>query len=46
MSTLCADVEARLRDGQLQGIEARLNALAAEAERILAGLASSFGAPK
>ena len=46
LSALCADVEARLRDEQLQGIEARLDALAAEAERILAGLAGSYGAPK
>jgi HPt (histidine-containing phosphotransfer) domain-containing protein len=46
LSTLCADVEARLRDEQLQGIEARLDALAAEAERVLGGLAGSYGAPR
>ncbi len=40
LSTLCADVEARLRDGRLEGTEAQLDALAAEAERILAGLSS------
>jgi histidine phosphotransfer protein HptB len=43
LSTLCADVEARLRDERLQGIEAQLDALAAEAERIRAGLASRVG---
>jgi histidine phosphotransfer protein HptB len=43
LSALCADVEERLRDERLQGIEAQLDALAAEAERILAGLASCVG---
>ncbi len=40
LSALCADVEARLRDGRLEGTEAQLDALVAEAERILAGLSS------
>jgi HPt (histidine-containing phosphotransfer) domain-containing protein len=40
LSALCADVEARLRDGRLDGIEAQFDALAAEAARILSGLSS------
>jgi HPt (histidine-containing phosphotransfer) domain-containing protein len=40
LSALCADVEARLRDGQLEGLEAKLDALAAEAARIRSGLSS------
>jgi histidine phosphotransfer protein HptB len=40
LSTLCADVEARLRDGRLEGIETALDLLTAEAERILAGLSA------
>lgn len=43
LSALCADVEARLRDGRLEGIEAQFDALAAEAARILAGLSSRAG---
>lgn len=41
LSALCADVEARLRDQQLQGIEAQLEALPVEAQRILASLSAS-----
>jgi HPt (histidine-containing phosphotransfer) domain-containing protein len=44
LSALCADVEARLRDQQHDGAEARLDALAAEAERILDGLSTAHGA--
>ena len=40
LSALCAEVEARLRDGRLEGIETSLDALPAEGERILAGLSS------
>jgi histidine phosphotransfer protein HptB len=43
LSALCADVEARLRDGQLESIEAQFDALAAEGQRILAGLSSRSG---
>jgi HPt (histidine-containing phosphotransfer) domain-containing protein len=43
LSALCADVEARLRDGHLESIEAQLDALAAEGQRILAGLSSHSG---
>ncbi len=43
LSALCADVEARLRDQRLDGIEAQLDALAVEARRILAGLSESHG---
>jgi HPt (histidine-containing phosphotransfer) domain-containing protein len=46
LATLCADVEARVRDQQLQGIEAQCDALADEAARILAGLSGSYGAPR
>jgi histidine phosphotransfer protein HptB len=40
LSTACAEVEARLRDGRLEGIETQLDLLTAESERILAGLSS------
>jgi HPt (histidine-containing phosphotransfer) domain-containing protein len=40
LSALCADVEARLRDGRREGLETQLDLLTAEAERILAGLLS------
>jgi HPt (histidine-containing phosphotransfer) domain-containing protein len=40
LSALCADVEARLRDGQWEGLEAKLDALAAEAARIRGGLSA------
>lgn len=40
LSALCADVEARLRDVRLEGLEAQLGQLGAEAQRILAGLSS------
>jgi histidine phosphotransfer protein HptB len=40
LSSLCAEVEARLRDGRLEGLQAQLDLLTAEAERILAGLSS------
>jgi HPt (histidine-containing phosphotransfer) domain-containing protein len=43
LSALCADVEARLRDGRLESIEAQFDALAAEGQRILAGLSSRSG---
>ena len=41
LSALCADVEARLRDQRLQAVEAQLEAVAVEAQRILAGLHES-----
>jgi HPt (histidine-containing phosphotransfer) domain-containing protein len=44
LSALCADVEARLRDDRLQDIELQFDALAAEAQRILAGLSARSGA--
>jgi histidine phosphotransfer protein HptB len=40
LSSLCAEVEARLRDGHLEGLQTQLDLLTAEAERILAGLSS------
>jgi len=40
LSTLCAEVEARLRDGRMEGLETQLDMLTAEAERILSGLSS------
>jgi histidine phosphotransfer protein HptB len=43
LSALCADVEARLRDQRLDGVEARLDALAVEARRVLAGLSEQQG---
>jgi histidine phosphotransfer protein HptB len=46
LCALCTDVEARLRDQRLDGIEAQLDALAAEAQRILKGLSGSYGAPQ
>jgi HPt (histidine-containing phosphotransfer) domain-containing protein len=44
LSALCADVEARLRDEQAAVAEAQLDALAAEARRVLAGLSDYRGA--
>ena len=38
LSGLCAEVEARLRDGPLEGLEPRLDALTDEATHILAAL--------
>jgi HPt (histidine-containing phosphotransfer) domain-containing protein len=38
LSALCADVEQRLREGQSLDLSERLDALAAEAERVLAAL--------
>lgn len=43
LSALCADVEARLRDQRPAGIEAHLDALAMEAQRILAALSEADG---
>ncbi len=43
LSALCADVEARLRDQRVEGVEAQLDALAVEARRILAGLSANPG---
>jgi HPt (histidine-containing phosphotransfer) domain-containing protein len=40
LSSLCADVEARLRDEGLQGLPSQLDKLVAEGERVLAGLSS------
>lgn len=38
LAALCADIEHKLRDGQVEGLEAQLDALATEAGRILAAL--------
>jgi HPt (histidine-containing phosphotransfer) domain-containing protein len=38
LSVLCADVERRLREGQMTGIDAELDSLASEGQRVLAGL--------
>lgn len=38
LSALCADVEHKLRDGQVEGLEAKMEALMLEAARILAAL--------
>ena len=38
LSALCADIEHKLRDGPVEGIESQLDALAGEARRILAAL--------
>jgi HPt (histidine-containing phosphotransfer) domain-containing protein len=38
LSALCADVEHKLRDGQVEAIEIQLDALTREAARILAAL--------
>ena len=38
LSALCADIEHKLRDGPIDGIESQLDALAKEARRILAAL--------
>lgn len=42
LSALCADVEARLRDGERAGLEAQLDALAGEAARIRGALSSQL----
>jgi histidine phosphotransfer protein HptB len=44
LSALCAEVEARLRDERLEGVEAELDALSAEAARIFEGLRDGCGA--
>jgi len=41
LSALCASVEARVRDGHLDGLEHELDALVAEAQRVLAGLTAT-----
>lgn len=38
LSALCADIELRLRDGPFDGLPTRLDAMVAEAERVLNGL--------
>ena len=38
LSALCADIERRLRDGPMQGLDAQLDALDAEGERVLAAM--------
>lgn len=38
LSALCADIERRLREGGAQGLDAELDALADEGERVLAAL--------
>jgi histidine phosphotransfer protein HptB len=43
LSALCADVEARLRDQRLEGVEAQFEAVNVEAQRILASLSESHG---
>jgi HPt (histidine-containing phosphotransfer) domain-containing protein len=41
LAALCASVEARVRDGHLDGLEHELDALVAEAQRVLAGLTAT-----
>lgn len=38
LSTLCAEIERQLRDGPLEGLDAQLDRLAGEGQRVLAGL--------
>ncbi len=38
LSALCADIESKLRDGQVEGLDAQLDALTIEAARILTAL--------
>jgi hypothetical protein len=38
LSVLCADVESHLREGRTDGLEGKLDAMAAEGERVLAAL--------
>ena len=38
LSALCADIEGKLRDGATEGLEAQLDALSVEAERVLDSL--------
>jgi HPt (histidine-containing phosphotransfer) domain-containing protein len=38
LSALCADIEGKLRDGEVEGLDAQLDALTLEAARILAAL--------
>jgi HPt (histidine-containing phosphotransfer) domain-containing protein len=45
LSSQCADVEARVRDGDLEDFDDRLDALVAEGQRILAGLQPHAGQP-
>jgi HPt (histidine-containing phosphotransfer) domain-containing protein len=41
LSALCASVEARVRDGRLDGLDGEVDALVVEAERVLAGLTAT-----
>jgi HPt (histidine-containing phosphotransfer) domain-containing protein len=45
LSALCASVEARVRDGQLDGLDGEVDALVAEGERVLAGLTATAPQP-
>jgi HPt (histidine-containing phosphotransfer) domain-containing protein len=45
LSSQCADVESRVRDGRIDGLDADLDALDAEAQRILAGLSTEARQP-
>jgi HPt (histidine-containing phosphotransfer) domain-containing protein len=38
LSALCADIERRVREGQTDGLDERLDAMAAEGRRVLAAL--------
>jgi HPt (histidine-containing phosphotransfer) domain-containing protein len=38
LSALCADIERRLREGQTDGLDAQLDAMSQEGERVLAAL--------
>jgi HPt (histidine-containing phosphotransfer) domain-containing protein len=44
LSTVCADVERRIRDGVHDGLEPQLDALAAEAQRVREALRAARGA--
>jgi HPt (histidine-containing phosphotransfer) domain-containing protein len=41
LSTLCADVERKVRDGRAEGLDAQLDALVREAARVLAALSTT-----
>lgn len=43
LSALCAEVETALRDGRVDGLDGRLDALAAEATRVLGALRATQG---
>jgi hypothetical protein len=38
LSGLCADIERSVREGQTEGLDAKLDAMASEGQRVLAAL--------